>query len=145
MKKLLFLILSFFTFNSFANCTNFTGHYKYDDLEEIELTIEQIQCESVKINFKYYNQTSVDEYSLNGKRVKYAEYPSGMITYVTPQFKNNDIFIQIENFWPAIGKREKYLRRIHLEISDKTMLLDQKGRFINGVFIPATEQAYLKI
>lgn len=145
MKRLLFFVLTFFAFNSFGNCTNFTGHYKFDGLDEIELIIEQIQCESVKLKFKYYNQMSEDEYTLNGKRVKYADYPSGMTTYVTPQLKNNDIIIQIENFWSEIGKHEKYIRRIHLEISNKTMLFDQKGRFRNGVFVPATEQVYQKI
>lgn len=51
----------------------------------------------------------------------------------------------MEALWPEIGKSEKYIRRIHLEISKKTMLLDQKGGFRNGVFVPATEQVYLKI
>lgn len=147
MKKIIFLILSIVAFKSVAVCTNFSGQYQLDSSESVEMQIVQNQCESLKLIIKNDRGVFVDEYQMDAKRVKYAEYPEiGLVTYVTPLFKNGDIIIQVENIWIDTGKGDKFLRRIHLDFSSKTILLDQRGQFRDdGVFIPSTQQVYQKL
>ena len=98
------------------------------------------------MNYTDNNIVSVDAYELNGQKVKHAEYPEiGLVSYVTPYFKGNDIRIDVENRWND-GKSDKYIRRFHLEFGNNTILLDQRGDYRNdGVFVPQVQTVYVKI
>lgn len=148
--KIAFFLISFLasSFSYAQQCDNLSGSYKleseYPDNEPIVLVIEQNKCDSVSL--KYSDPAvSTENFKLNGMKVKHAEFPEiGLTIFATPYVKGRDIVIDIENVWQD-GQKDKFKRRLHLEFSSKTLLLDQRGNFRDdGVFVPSTQTVYQK-